>query len=117
MEHTVNRMKKRNGLILSLLNMFDMFEISLSYGDEELDVLSIKCINCKRETGLNPETNFNWIYDEIITKFVLNSILHHVGMSWIISSNQEMEYEMNTKNNHLDWLNKVLWYNKNICSK
>ena len=44
-------------------------------------------------------------------------MLHHVGMSWIISSNQEIKYEMNTKINHLDWLNKGTWYNKNICSK
>ena len=28
-----------------------------------------------------------------------------------------MEYEMNTKSNHLDWLNKGPWYNRNICSK
>ena len=57
------------------------------------------------------------MYDEIFTKFVLNAMLNHVGMSWIILSNQKMEYEMNTKNNHLDWSNKGLWYNKNICSK
>ena len=44
-------------------------------------------------------------------------MLHHVGMSWIISSNQEMEYEMNTKNNYLDWSNKGPCYNKNICYK
>ena len=44
-------------------------------------------------------------------------MLHHVGMSWIISSNQEREYDITTKNNHLDWLNKGPWYNKNICSK
>ena len=44
-------------------------------------------------------------------------MLHHVGMSWIISSNQEMEYDMTTKINHLDWFNKGPWYNKNICSK
>ena len=44
-------------------------------------------------------------------------MMHHVGMSWIISSKQEMEYEMNTKINHLDWLNKGPWYNRNICSK
>ena len=44
-------------------------------------------------------------------------MLHHVGMSWIISSNLEVEYEMNTESNHLDWLNKGPWYNKNICSK
>ena len=24
---------------------------------------------------------------------------------------------MNTKSNHLDWLNKGPWYNKNTCSK
>ena len=58
-----------------------MFEIRLIYGDEELDVLSIKCINCKRETGLDSKTNFNWLYDEIVTKFMLNEMLHHVGMS------------------------------------
>ena len=68
--------------------MFTMFEIRLSYGDGKLDVLSIKCINCKRETDLNSETNFYWVYDEIITKFVLNEILHHVGVSWINISDQ-----------------------------
>ena len=80
-------------------------------------LFSIKCINCKRETSLNSETSFTWVYDEIVTKFLLNAMLHHVGMSWIISSNREMEYEMNTKSNHLDWLNKGPWYNINIGSK
>ena len=65
-----------------------MFEIHLGFGDEDLDTLSTKCINCKRETGLNSETSFTWVYDEIVTKFVLNEMLHHVGMLWIISSNQ-----------------------------
>ena len=82
--------------------MFSIFKIRLSYGDKDLDTLSLKCINCKRETGLDPETSFTWVYDEIITKSVLNAMVHHVGMSWIISSNQEMEYEINTKSNHLD---------------
>ena len=57
-----------------------------------------------------------WVYDEIVTKFVLNAMLHHVVMSWIISSNREMEYEMN-KTDHQDWLNKGPWYNRPICSK
>ena len=109
-------METNNGLISSLLKMFSIFEIGLSYGDKELDVLSIKCINCKIETGLNSETNFTWVYDEIVTKFVLNAMLYHVGMSWIISSNREMEYETN-KTNHQDWLNKGTWYNTPICLK
>ena len=52
----------------------------------------------------------------MITKFVLNAILHHVGMSWIISSNKEMKYDMN-ENNHQDWLKKGPWYNTSICLK
>ena len=117
MEHTVNIMQDDKHLTSSLLKIFLMFKICLSYGEKYLDTLSLKCINCKRKTGLDPETTFTWVYYEIITKFVLNAMLHHVGMSWIISSNQEMEYEMNTKNNHLYWSNKGPWYNKNICSK
>ena len=104
-------------LISSLLRKFSMFEIRLSYWEKDLDTLCLKCINCKKETGLNLETNFTWVYDKIITKFVLNAILNHVVMSWIISSNQEIDYEMNTKINNLDWLNKGPWQNKNICSK
>ena len=87
MEHTANTTEKNNGLISSLLKIFAMFEIRLSYEDEKLYVLSIKCINFKIETGLYSKTNFTWVYDEIVTKFVLNEMLHHVDMSWIVSSN------------------------------
>ena len=106
MEHTGNIIQDYTHLISSLLRMFSIFEIRLSCGEKDLDTLSLKCISCKRETGLDPETNFTWVHDKITTKFVLNAMLHHVVMSWIISYNQEMEYEMNTKNNHLDWSNK-----------
>ena len=117
MEHNAETMQDDKRLISSLLKMFLVFEIRLSYGDKDFDTVSLKCINCKIETGLDPETSFNQVYDEIMNKFVLNAMLHHFGMSWIISSNQEMEYEMNIKNNHLDWFNKGPWYNKNICSE
>ena len=50
----------------------------------------------------------------MITKIVLNEILHDVGMSWIISSNKEMKYEIDG-NNYQDWLNKGPWYNTYIC--
>ena len=38
--------------------------------------------------------NMNTNYDDIITHFVLNKLLHHVGMSWIIEKNQQLEYEI-----------------------
>ena len=88
-----------------------MFELRLNYKEEITDVTFIRCINCKIETGLFLK---NTPFGEMITKFVLNAILHHVSMSWIISSNKEMKYEIE-KNNHQDWLNKGPWYNTSIC--
>ena len=55
-EYTANKMQDDKRLISSLLKMFSMFEIRWSYGDKYLDTVSLKRINCKRETSLNPET-------------------------------------------------------------
>ena len=52
----------------------------------------------------------------MISKFVLNAVLHPVGLSWIICSNEEMKYEID-KSNHPYWLNKGPWYNTFICSR
>ena len=46
---------------------------------------------------------------------MLNSVLHNVGLSWIISSNKKVEYD--TEENNPDWLNKVPCYNTVVCSK
>ena len=46
----------------------------------------------------------------MITKFVLNKKLHHVGLSWIISLSKKMKYDIK-ENNHTDWLNKGPRYN------
>ena len=55
----------------------------------------------------------NTTFEEMIPKFVSNEIFHNGGMSWIISYNEEMKYEMD-ENNHQDWLNKGTWYNTAI---
>ena len=98
MEYTGNIMQDDTHLTSSLLEMFSMFEIRLSCGDNDLEIVSLKCINCKKETGLNAETSFNGFYDEVITQFVLNEILHHVGVSLIIISKKEMDYYNFTNN-------------------
>ena len=36
-------------------------------------------------------------YQEIITTFVLNKILHHVGVLWIIENHVELKYDMDIK--------------------
>ena len=90
-----------------------MFELRLIDDGDKYESISIRFINCKKEIGLYLETS---TLEELITKFVLNLILHHVGMLWRICSNKEMLYEID-ESNHPYWLNKGPWYNTSICSR
>ena len=103
MEYTGNFMQDDTHLTSSLLKMFSLFEIRLSCGDDNLNTLSLKCINCRKETGLKSKNGFKDFYDEVITQFVLNAMSHHVGMSWIISSKKEMDYDNFTNSKNLNW--------------
>ena len=43
----------------------------------------------------------------MITPFMMNSMLHHVGMSWIIRSKKEMYYENFSNHDNVGWFKKV----------
>ena len=88
-----------------------MFQLCLFDYKDEVKIISVGFINFEKEKGLYL---INSSFQEIITKFVLNEILHHVGMSWIICSNEEVKYEID-EINHPYWLNKGPWYNTAIC--
>ena len=90
-----------------------MFEFLLIDDGDKLEAIAIRCINCKKETGLYLGTS---TLEEMITKFVLNAILHHVGLSLIICSNEEMKYEIDERNNP-NWFDKGPWYNTAIYSR
>ena len=59
--------------------------------------------------------NLNITYQDIITTFVLNIMLQHVGMLWIIENHEELKYDMDIQNS--DWLTDDTWYNTSICKK
>ena len=42
----------------------------------------------------------------------MNSMLHHVGMSWIISSKEEMDYDNYTNSKNLGWFDTGPWHKK-----
>ena len=44
-------------------------------------------------------------------------MLSHVGMSWLIISKKEMDYDNFTNRKKLEWFDTGPWCNKNICSK
>ena len=44
-------------------------------------------------------------------------MLHHVGMSWPITSQKGMDYENFSNHDNVGWFDKGPWHNKNKCSK
>ena len=46
---------------------------------------------------------------------MLNTILHHVGMLWIIETHEQLQYDMDKHNS--EWMTVGPWYNTCICKK
>ena len=103
-------------LTTSLLKMLSMFEISMTVRDVHVDEVSLMCINCKISTGLKQKSGKEF-YDKMITPFVMNSMLCHIGISWMISSKKEMDYDNFSHHENVAWFETGPWHNKNICSK
>ena len=59
--------------------------------------------------------NSNTTYQDIITTFVLDKMLHHVGMLWIIETHEKLKYD--TEKHNSDWMIGGPWYNTYIYKK
>ena len=59
--------------------------------------------------------NLNTTYQDIITTFMLNKILHHDGMLWIIETNEQLQYDMDKHNS--EFITGGTWYETYICKK
>ena len=55
--------------------------------------ISIRCSNWGKETIMDVD-NMNTTYQDIIKIFVLNKMLHHVGMLWIFETYEQLKYHM-----------------------
>ena len=68
-----------------------MFQVFRGYNkghddQNKVENIATRCGNCGKETGLYTK-RIDTNYKDIITSFVLNKMLHHVGISWIIKKN------------------------------
>ena len=72
------------------------------------------CYNFGTETMIDVD-NLNTTYQDIITTFVLNTMLHHVGMSWIIETHEKLQYD--TYKHNSEWITGATWYNTSIYKK
>ena len=58
--------------------------------------------------------HLNTTYQDIITTFVLNTMLHYIGMLCIIETREQLQYNMDEKT---EWITGGPWYNTYICKK
>ena len=72
------------------------------------------CSNYGKEKIIDVD-HLNTTYQDIITTFVLNTMLHHVGMLWIIETHEQLKYEMEKHNS--EWITGGTRYNTYICKK
>ena len=97
-----------------------MFKIKCWWNQREYNLkqtvekVAIRCSNCGKETMIGVYI-FYTTYQEIITTFVLNTMLHHVDMLWIIENHEYLKYDMEIQNP--DWLTGGPWYNTSIFKK
>ena len=84
-------------------------------GDQNhVNIIAIRCSNFGKDIGLSMN-NINTNYKDIIASFLLNTLLHHVGMSWIIEINEKLKYDIYKHNK--DRITGGHWYNKYACKK
>ena len=58
--------------------------------------IAIRCSNCEKETMIYVDM-LKTTYQDIITTFILNKMLHHVGMLEIIETHEKLQYDMEVK--------------------
>ena len=76
--------------------------------------IAIRCSNFGKETMIYVD-HLNTTYQDIITTFVLNKMLHHIGILWIVETHEQLQYNLD-KNNY-EWMTGGTWYNTSICKK
>ena len=79
--------------------MFSIFKIQCWWNQREDKIkhtgvkIAIRCSNTGKETMIDVGI-MNTTYEDITTTFVLNTMLHHVGMLWIIETHEQLQYNM-----------------------
>ena len=100
MDFTADKIENDINLFPSLLKFFTMFKIKCWWNKKEKDdpkqtpeKFAIRYTSYGKETMIYLDI-LETYYQEIITYFVLNTMLHHVGMIWMIENHEDLKYDM-----------------------
>ena len=63
---------------------------------QTVEKVAERCSNCGKQTMIYVDC-LDTTYQNIITNFVLTTMVHHVGMIWIIENHEELKYDLDIK--------------------
>ena len=113
LEHTYFHAKGNNIIIHLLLKVFHMLLIRLWNNKKfHADLIGIKCYHFKKSVTYKLQTEE---LNSVITPFVLPVVFQDSGLLWIIGKNNHILFKMAIIVSQ--WMDKVPWYNKIICTK
>ena len=87
----------------SLMKYFSMFKIKCWWNQRENDLkqtvvsFSIRCSYFGKEAMIYVD-HLKTTYQDIITTFVSNTMLNHVGLLCIIENHEQIQYDMDIQN-------------------
>ena len=99
---------------------FSMFKIKCWWNTREYEIkytgvkVAIRCSSWGKETIIDVDI-MNTKYEDIITTFVLNKMLQHVDMLWIIETQEHLKYDTDKQNS--ECMTGGPWYNTSICKQ
>ena len=119
-DFTADKIENDGNILPSLLKLFSMFNIKYwwntrgDYLKQTVVKVAIRCSNRGKETIIDVDI-LNTTYQYIITTLLLNKMLHHIGMLYIIENCEQLNYDIDIKNSYL--LTGGPWYNTSIYKK
>ena len=83
-----------NPILKSMLKVFSLFMVQFESKDTEVRCVWIKCNNCNKHVHCQILT---LISEDIISVFIKAVVFHHVGLSRMIQTKEQIEFVVNEK--------------------
>ena len=96
-------------LFQSMLKVFYFFTVKFKFGYDEVTDICIHCNHCSKTVTCNFSEK---VTIDILTVFIKDSVLHHVGLSWMIET--KYQYIFSVEEKFTEWCTGGLWFYKTI---
>ena len=97
-------------LLQSTINVFSLFKLQVKFDGDELSQSWIHFSCCKKvvHCQIYEVKQSNFTRKKILPVFIKAIVLHHVGLSWMIATNDQHYFAMDE--HYEEWCTGGLWF-------